>query len=67
MQLPAVLVIENSDKKLAETIIDSTKERNAEILVMNSLQAVKREDMEADVSYISVMEENLEVLKAALG
>lgn len=67
MQLPAVLVIENSDKKLAETIINSTKERNAEILVMNSLQSVKREDMEAGVSYISVMEENLEVLKAALG
>ena len=67
LQLPAVLVIENSDQKLAETIINSTKERNAKILVMNSLQAVKREDMEADVSYISVMEENLQVLKAALG
>ena len=67
LQLPAVLVIENSDQKLAETIINSTKERNAEILIMNSLQSVKREDMEAGVSYISVMEENLQVLKAALG
>lgn len=67
LKLPAVLVIENSDQKLAETIINSTKERNAEILVMNSLQSVKSEDMEAGISYLSIMEENLEVLKAALG
>lgn len=67
MDLSAVLVIENSDQKLAETIINSTKERDAEILVMNSLQSVKREDIEEGVSYLSIMEENLEVLKAALG
>lgn len=67
LKLPAVLVIENSDQKLAQTIINSTKERNQEILVMNSLQSVNSEDMDAGVSYLSIMEENLDVLKAVLG
>lgn len=66
LKLPAVLVIENSDQKLAQTIISSTKEKNQEILVMNSLQSVKSEDVANGVSYLSIMEENLEVLKQAL-
>lgn len=67
LKLPAVLVIESSDQKLAQTIISSTKERNQKILVMNSLQSVNSEDMATGVSYLSIMEENLDVLKNALG
>lgn len=67
LNLPAVLVIENSDQKLAQTIIGSTKERKQEILVMNSLQSVNAEDMKTGVTYLSIMEENLSVLKSALG
>lgn len=66
LELPAVLVIESSDQKLAQTIIDNTKTKDQKILVMDSLQSVDRTDLENGVSYLSIMEENLEVLKEAL-
>lgn len=66
LELPAVLVIESSDQKLAQTIIENTKTKDQKILVMNSLQSVNRTELENDVNYLSIMEENLEVLKEAL-
>lgn len=66
LELPAVMVIESSDQKLAQTIIGSTQKKDQKILVMNSLQSVNRTDMENGASYLSIMEENLEVLKEAL-
>ena len=66
LELPAVMVIESSDQKLAQTIIGSTQKKDQRILVMNSLQSVNRTDMENGASYLSIMEENLEVLKEAL-
>lgn len=64
--LPGVLVLENSDQKIAKAIIDNTTEKNQKVLVMNSLQSVTGEDVKNGVSYLSVMKENLEVLKQAL-
>lgn len=64
--LPVMLVIENSDKKIAKTILNNTKNPDREILVLNSLQSVKKADMEAGVSYLSIMEANYEVLEKAL-
>ena len=52
---------------LAETIIANSKDKNARILELNSLQAVTAQQVEQGVSYLGVMEENLEVLKIALG
>lgn len=66
LELPAVMVIESSDQKLAQTIIGSTQKKDQKILVMNSLQSVNRTDMENGASYLSIMEENLEILKEAL-
>lgn len=66
LELTAVMVIESSDQKLAQTIIGSTQKKDQKILVMNSLQSVNRTDMENGASYLSIMEENLEVLKEAL-
>ncbi len=66
LQLPAVIVMENSDKRIAEAVVRNTEKENRKILVMDSLQSVKKEDMEAGTTYLSVMEENLEVLKQAL-
>ena len=67
LEVPVVLTIENSDKKVAEAIVRNTKSRKQQILQMNSLQSVSTADLEAGETYLSVMEENLEVLKAALG
>ncbi|MGN0243748.1 MAG: metal ABC transporter substrate-binding protein [Lachnospiraceae bacterium] len=65
-KLPAVLVQENTDQKLAQTIISNTKKQNRKILVLHSLQSVSRAQIQEGISYLSEMEENLEVLKQAL-
>ena len=61
-----ILTIETGDQKLAETIIDNTRSKDLGILVMNSIQSVNAEEVRAELSYLEVMKENLEVLKQAL-
>ena len=61
-----IFVIENSDKKIANTIKKNTHKKNQKILVMNSLQSITQKDLDNGLDYISVMEKNLEVLKQAL-
>ena len=64
--LSKVLVIEKSDKKIAQTIIGNTTSKDQEILVMDSLQSTTSADSNNGVTYYSVMENNLEVLTKAL-
>ena len=64
--LKHILVIESSDGKIAETVISNTKEKNQQICRMDSLQSVTAKDRESGVTYLSVMQNNLEVLKEAL-
>ena len=59
--LPCVMTIEGSDKKIAETIIANTAQKNQKILVINSMQG--KIDGE---NYLSATEKNLSVLKEAL-
>jgi len=66
LALGAALVIDGSDERLAQVIIENTKDRNQQILILNSLQAVSRKDMQAGLSYLSAMEENLKALEQAL-
>lgn len=66
LKLSSVLVIENSDNKLANTIIENTASKNQEILVMDSLQSVTNKKLKDGYSYLSVMKNNLEILKKAL-
>ena len=67
LSLPAVLTIENSDQKIAKTIVENTKGKNQKILTLDSMQSVKRADIDEGKTYLSIMESNLEVLEAALG
>ena len=67
LKLPAILTIEGANHRIAETVKDNTKAKDQKILTMNSLQSVTGKDVEAGVTYFSVMEENLKVLKEALG
>lgn len=62
--LTHILITETSDGSVAKTVKDSTKEKNQEILVLNALQSVTKENL--DDSYIEVMTENLAILKEAL-
>ena len=60
-ELPYIFIIEGSDSKVAQVVADET---GAEILTLNSLQVVT--DYE-NTTYLSVMRQNLENLKKALG
>ncbi|MDE6743658.1 MAG: metal ABC transporter substrate-binding protein [Lachnospiraceae bacterium] len=64
--LPAVLVMENGDRRMAETIIANTVDKDQEILALNSMQSVTAADIGQGVTYLSVMQENLAVLRKAL-
>ncbi len=66
LKLPAILKIEGDNDKLANTIKDNTTDKNQAILTLDSLQATSTKDYQAGRTYLSVMEENLEVLKEAL-
>ena len=61
-----ILTIENSDKKIAGTIKENTKNKDQDIAELNSLQSVTGEQTDQGVTYYGVMKDNLDVLKAAL-
>ena len=65
--LPCVLTIEGKNHKIAETIVENTAEKNQKILTMDSMQSTTSEDVANGTTYLSVMEQNLSVLKEALG
>ena len=64
--LKAILTIETGDQKIAETIRENTSSKDQQILVMDSMQSASSEEAERGVTYLSIMEQNLEVLKKAL-
>lgn len=64
-KLPCILTIDGSDKKIAESI-QKNAAGEVEIKEMNSLQAISEEEIAEGMTYLSAMEENLEVLKEAL-
>lgn len=66
LSLKHVFVIESSDKKIAETIVSNTASKNQDVLVLDSMQSTTSKDIAENVTYLSVMEKNLEVLKSAL-
>ena len=66
LQLPAVITIEGADNKIAETVIQNTKSENQTIVSLDSLQSVSKKDIEEGITYLSVMEKNLSVLKQVL-
>ncbi len=61
-----IMQIESADGKLSATVRDTTQAGDQEILTLDSLQSVTRQDVEAGTTYLGVMEENLEVLTRAL-
>ncbi len=65
-KLNSILVIENSDQKIANTIQQNTKDKNQKILVMDSMQSVTEKNIADGETYLGVMQKNLEVLKQAL-
>lgn len=66
LHLPAVLILEGSSPKIAETVIGATADRNQKILILNSMQSVTRQEIDRGDTYLSLMKENLAVLTEAL-
>ncbi|MBR6484995.1 MAG: zinc ABC transporter substrate-binding protein [Clostridiales bacterium] len=64
--LPVIMTIEGSDKSIAETIVGNTSSKDQDILTLDSMQSVTAEDVQNGTTYLSIMEDNLEVLKDAL-
>lgn len=64
--LHTVLTIEKSDQKIARTVIENTKNKDQQILMMDSMQSTTSADVKNGTTYLSTMESNLEILKQAL-
>ena len=64
--LKNVCQIENGNGKIARTIIESSKKKDAKILTFDSLQSTTSKDVKKGTTYLSVMQNNLEALKEAL-
>lgn len=64
--LKSVFTIEKSNQKIAKTIISNTKNKNQQILQMDSLQSITQKEIKSGRNYLSAMTKNLEVLKIAL-
>ena len=66
LNLNAVITIEKSDGKIANAIIENTKNKNQKVLVLDSMQATNAEDIKNGATYLSIMKTNLDSLKEAL-
>ena len=60
-----IFKIESGDSKLAKTIIQNSSKKNAQVLVLDSMQSVTSKQA-ASTSYLKIMNENLNVLKQGL-
>ena len=67
LNLPCVLTIEGAQHKIAETIVQNTTAKNQKVLTMDSMQSTTSKDVANGAAYLSIMEQNLSVLKQALG
>jgi len=61
-----IMISETADGSIARTVISSTPGGGQQILVLNAMQAVLRRDIDEGLTYLSVMESNLDVLREAL-
>lgn len=64
--LSNVLTIEGKNHKIANTVVDNTKNKDQKVLTMDSMQSTTSKDVKDGATYLGIMEKNLEVLKEAL-
>ena len=62
----SVVTMEKSDDRIAQTVIENTKAKDQKILQLNSMQSITSEEIADGATYLSVMEDNLNVLTEAL-
>lgn len=64
--LPCVLQLESANHRIAETVVQTTADKNQKVLTMDSMQSATSRDAAAGKTYLSIMEDNLAVLREAL-
>lgn len=62
----SIIALDNSDQKIAKTIIENTKDKNQQVLTLNSMQSTTSEDVQNGTSYLDIMKTNLDTIKEAL-
>lgn len=66
LDLPAIVILEGSDGRLARTILENSRNPDRRIVVMDSLQSTTAADVSAGATYLAAMERNLTALQDAL-
>ena len=64
--LPAILTIENPKTRIAQTVVEANGAKDQKILSLDSMQGTTMADVNAGSTYLSVMENNLSILREAL-
>ena len=64
--LKVILKLEGSDGKIANQIKEQSESKDQQILTLNSLQSLTLNEYKNGKDYLSIMEDNLNVLKEAL-
>ena len=65
LSLKAVFTIETSDGSIAKTIIENSKDKDAKVYVLDSMQSVTAANVADGETYLNVIKSNLDVLKEA--
>ena len=66
LKLSTILQIESADGKIAETIKETTGDKNQNILTMDSMQSVTAKNVDDGATYLGIMADNLDVLEQAI-
>ena len=66
LKLPALMKIDGSDGKIANTVLQTSNQKDAKILELDSMQSVNKKDIEDGKTYLSIMESNLAVFTQAV-
>ncbi len=64
--LPGVLVIDDSDHRIADTVIAGSSDPSRKVYTLQSMQAIGTVDIHRGVTYLEIMDENLAVLQQVL-
>ncbi len=64
--LHSIVVLEGSNEKIAHAIINATHDQNQKVVILDSLQSVSADDIDAGKDYYNTMERNLSCLQEAL-
>ena len=66
LALPAVIRLEDGRINIADTIIRDSATKDQRIVILHSMQQITGEDVRTGISFLSVMEDNLNALREAL-